>query len=57
MDQETTRTITNGLAMDFARRTLYCRECGDYVYDSELHDRIVIEEILRCEKSKFVFIL
>ena len=40
------------LAMDFARCVLYCNECGDYVYDAELMDSIVRQEILESEPSK-----
>ncbi|KAL1932778.1 hypothetical protein VTP01DRAFT_8456 [Rhizomucor pusillus] len=36
-------------AMDFGRRTLYCNQCGDYVYDAELCDRILRQEWLMSE--------
>lgn len=39
-------------AMDFGRRTLYCNQCGDYVYDAELCDRILRQEWLMSETSK-----
>ncbi|KAG0175128.1 hypothetical protein DFQ30_000611 [Apophysomyces sp. BC1015] len=39
-------------AMDFAHRTLYCGECDDYVYDTELNDRIVRQELVRSGKSR-----
>ncbi|KAI9028353.1 hypothetical protein CLU79DRAFT_563267 [Phycomyces nitens] len=37
------------LAMDFTRRTLYCYGCADYVYDLELEDVIVRQEVIRYE--------
>ncbi|KAI7852109.1 hypothetical protein BDC45DRAFT_588647 [Circinella umbellata] len=39
-------------AMDFNHRTLYCNECGDYVYDNELTDVIVRQETIQSESRR-----
>ncbi|KAI9247187.1 hypothetical protein BDA99DRAFT_553451 [Phascolomyces articulosus] len=39
-------------AMDFNHRTLYCNECGDYVYDNELTDTIVRQETIQSESRR-----
>ena len=39
--------------MDFNHRTLYCNECGDYVYDNELTDVIVRQETIQSESRKY----
>lgn len=34
------------LAMDFDRHTLFCNECNDYIYDTELDERVIRSELL-----------
>lgn len=36
--------------MDFDRHTLFCYECNDYVYDTEIDERILRAELF---SSKF----
>ncbi|KAL0094685.1 hypothetical protein F4703DRAFT_1902478 [Phycomyces blakesleeanus] len=38
-------------SMDFTHRTLYCYGCADYVYDLELEDVIVRQEMIRYESK------
>ncbi|KAI9312326.1 hypothetical protein BX666DRAFT_1866253 [Dichotomocladium elegans] len=40
------------MAMDFAHRTIYCSDCGDYIYDAELNDIILQQETILSETAK-----
>jgi hypothetical protein len=37
--------------MDFDRHTLFCYECDDYIYDTELDEKVIRSELIS-SKSK-----
>lgn len=39
-------------AMDFDRHTLYCYECKDYIYDTELDEKLIRAELLSKSRKK-----
>lgn len=42
------------IAMDFDRHTLFCYECNDYIYDTEIDEKITRAELL---SSKLICVL
>ncbi|KAI9304263.1 hypothetical protein BJ944DRAFT_288758 [Cunninghamella echinulata] len=42
-------------AMDFSRRLIYCGDCQDYIYDTELTNKVLRLETLKCNIGKMRF--
>lgn len=39
------------IAMDFDRHSLFCYECKDYIYDTELDEKVIRSELISSKKK------